>query len=489
MLNREPQFGTIMKTVFISGNFNVLHPGHQRILRFASELGDKLIVGVNSDKIAGEKAYIREDYRLEGVKNNVYVSEAFLLKDQLENYLIKLKPDIVVKGVEWESQENPENKVLNEYGGRLVFSSGGPVFSSLEILGRSRNYSEILSGKFYFPENYATRHNFSKGDLLAILNKFKNLNVCVIGDLILDEYVACATLGMSQEDPTIVVSPKDRAKFIGGAGIVAMHAANLDARVTFLSVTGDDEQRKYALKKLNLENLSTHLVIDEKRPTTLKQRFQAEGKTLLRVSSLSQDSIDKKNQKEILECFNNILDDIDLVVFSDFNYGCLPQSLVDEIIAKSKKTGKIMVADSQSSSQIGDIARFKGMHFISSTEREARVSLQNSQDGLVVLAEKLRLKSEAENVFLKLGSQGVLLHIKSNENEQQFLTDRIGALNDSPKDAAGAGDSMLITSGMSFAVGATAWEAACLGSIAAAIQVSRMGNIPLSQDEFKRILN
>ena len=82
-----------------------------------------------------------------------------------------------------------------------------------------------------------------------------------------------------------------------------------------------------------------------------------------------------------------------------------------------------------------------------------------------------------------------MLHIKSNENEQQFLTDRIGALNDSPKDAAGAGDSMLITSGMSFAVGATAWEAACLGSIAAAIQVSRIGNVPLSQDEFKRILN
>ena len=231
------------------------------------------------------------------------------------------------------------------------------------------------------------------------------------------------------------------------------------------------------------------MVIDEKRPTTLKQRFQAEGKTLLKVSSLSHDLIDKKNQKEILECFNKILDKIDLIVFSDFNYGCLPQSLVDEIIAKSKITGKIMVADSQSSSQIGDIARFKGMHFISSTEREARVSLQNSQDGLVVLAEKLRLRSGAENLFLKLGSQGVLLHIKSNENEQQFLTDRIGALNDSPKDAAGAGDSMLITSGMSFAVGATAWEAACLGSIAAAIQVSRIGNVPLSQDEFKRILN
>ena len=73
-----------MKTVFVSGNFNVLHPGHQRILRFANELGDKLIVGVYSDKLAGGKAYIREGYRLEGVKNNIYVSEAFLLEEKID---------------------------------------------------------------------------------------------------------------------------------------------------------------------------------------------------------------------------------------------------------------------------------------------------------------------------------------------------------------------------------------------------------------------
>ena len=46
--------GTAMtRTVFVSGNFNVLHPGHLRLLRFAGELGDRLIVGVQSDRLAG----------------------------------------------------------------------------------------------------------------------------------------------------------------------------------------------------------------------------------------------------------------------------------------------------------------------------------------------------------------------------------------------------------------------------------------------------
>ena len=65
-----------------------------------------------------------------------------------------------------------------------------------------------------------------------------------------------------------------------------------------------------------------------------------------------------------MKAFDQVLDDLDLVVFSDFNYGCLPQTLVDKIISKCKKYGKLVFADSQSSSQVGDICRFKKMDFI-----------------------------------------------------------------------------------------------------------------------------
>ena len=56
------------------------------------------------------------------------------------------------------------------------------------------------------------------------------------------------------------------------------------------------------------------------------------------------------------------------------------------------------------------MSRFKDADLLLPTEREARVSTQNREDGLVVLAEQLRQKSNAENIFLKLGVDGVLIH-------------------------------------------------------------------------------
>ena len=59
-------------------------------------------------------------------------------------------------------------------------------------------------------------------------------NNIIIGDLIIDEYINCDPLGMSQEDPTLVVTPVESKKFIGGAGIVASHAASLGAKTSII---------------------------------------------------------------------------------------------------------------------------------------------------------------------------------------------------------------------------------------------------------------
>jgi sugar/nucleoside kinase (ribokinase family) len=112
--------------------------------------------------------------------------------------------------------------------------------------------------------------------------------------------------------------------------------------------------------------------------------------------------------------------------------------------------------------------------------------MRNREDGLVVLAEKLRQLSDARNVLLKLGEDGLLIH--SGESGDKWITDRISALNAAPKDVAGAGDSLLIVSALALATGADIWEAALLGSLAAAVQVGRVGNTPLNPKEFLREL-
>jgi len=70
-----------------------------------------------------------------------------------------------------------------------------------------------------------------------------------------------------------------------------------------------------------------------------------------------------------------------------------------------------------------------------------------------------------------------------NQKTEDWHTDRVNALNTAPKDVAGAGDSLLIASAMTLASEGTIWEAAFIGSLAAAVQVSRLGNTPIRTKE------
>ena len=466
------------RVVFVSGNFNIVHPGHLRMLRHAAECGDFLVVGVNSDEL--EETLLDENLRLESVQATNWVDYAFILRDLPEDFIKIQKPYSVVKGQEHESSENREKKVLDSYGGKLLFSSGDISFSSLELLKKEFNSEKI--SLYSLPEDFIKRRAIKPKILKTSIEKLKGLKVLVIGDLIVDEYITCEALGMSQEDPTIVVSPVLSERFIGGAGIVSSHASSLGAEVSFFSICGNDEVSEFSKQGLEDIGIKSVIFTDETRPTTLKQRFRADTKTLLRVNHLKQNPINKEIQIELLNRVREELDSVDIVVFSDFNYGCLPGYLVQQISKTCIDKNIMMVADSQSSSQIGDISRFENMTLLTPTEREARLAMQNYTDGLVVLAENLRKKALANNVLMTLGSEGVLIHA-NNDSKSGFDTDRIPALNSSPKDVSGAGDSLFICASLALSVGTDIWHSALLGSMASACQVGKLGNIPIKLDE------
>jgi rfaE bifunctional protein kinase chain/domain len=473
------------KIVLVAGNFNVLHPGHMRLLRFARECGERLLVAVYSDRIAGKGAHVPETLRLEGVQSNGWVDEAFLIDEPIADVIARLRPDIVVKGKEHEHGFNPELPALEKFGGRLLFSSGESVFSSMDLL--RKEFLETNFKSISLPDDYMERHGIDLPRMQGLLKQFSSIKVCVVGDLIVDEYITCQPLGMSQEDPTIVVTPIDSTRFIGGAGIVAAHAAGMGAQVQFVSVTGTDATREFARSELAAAGVPIRLLADQSRPTTLKQRYRCKGKTLLRVSHLHQGAISAQLQARLLEQVEEAIRGVDVLVFSDFNYGCLPQPVVDKITIMAKARGVMLAADSQSSSQVGDISRFRGMDLLTPTEHEARLGTRNRDDGLVVLAEALRQQSSARNVLLKMGEEGLLIHAGEG-GAGDWLTDRVGALNAAPRDVAGAGDSLLIASALTLASGGNIWEAACLGSLAAAVQIGRVGNTPLRSKDLLREL-
>lgn len=99
------------KIVFANGVFDILHTGHIELLRFAKNLGGKLIVAVNSDRsvkeLKGNTRPINSEMdRLKLIQSLKWVDDAFVFDScETKEMIEAIQPDIVVKGGEWTASE------------------------------------------------------------------------------------------------------------------------------------------------------------------------------------------------------------------------------------------------------------------------------------------------------------------------------------------------------------------------------------------------
>ncbi|MFI5211418.1 MAG: D-glycero-beta-D-manno-heptose 1-phosphate adenylyltransferase [Ignavibacteria bacterium] len=113
------------KTVFTNGVFDIIHRGHIEYLQSAKELGDVLIVGLNSDKsvkiIKGDKRpIVQQDNRAFVLSNLLPVDYVIMFdEDTPYNLISKIMPDVLVKGADWQ-----EDKII---GADIVKQNGGEV--------------------------------------------------------------------------------------------------------------------------------------------------------------------------------------------------------------------------------------------------------------------------------------------------------------------------------------------------------------------------
>jgi D-glycero-beta-D-manno-heptose 1-phosphate adenylyltransferase len=123
------------KVVFTNGCFDILHAGHVRYLAAARSLGDRLVVGLNSDasvrRLKGPKRPVAsEDDRAEVLSALAAVDAVTLFDDDTPESLIGLLlPDILVKGADW-----PVDKIA---GAKAVVENGGSVLTVPLLEGRS----------------------------------------------------------------------------------------------------------------------------------------------------------------------------------------------------------------------------------------------------------------------------------------------------------------------------------------------------------------
>jgi rfaE bifunctional protein nucleotidyltransferase chain/domain len=126
--------------VFTNGCFEILHPGHIKLLEEAKNYGDILVVGINSDesvkRIKGEKKLIfDEKSRVKIISALECVDYVTLFNENTPENLIKIiKPHIHVKGGDYKEEDLPEAKIIKEYGGKIIILPLLEGFSTTQII-------------------------------------------------------------------------------------------------------------------------------------------------------------------------------------------------------------------------------------------------------------------------------------------------------------------------------------------------------------------
>lgn len=484
------------------GHFNVLHPGHLRFLQYAHELGDCLVVVVIGDRIFEEKqkqitieknqirSCFSEQERSEGVAALQAVDWVIILDNiSFVKIISILQPSFFVLGKEHEEKKDDEiKKYINEikkYGGKTIFRSGDVRYAGTDLLFFTQD--EILKKTLKMFQEACQKHSINLKNLYEKISAFKNQDILIIGDSIVDQYIACDALGMSAEAPVVTIRELETKEFIGGASIVACHVKTLGANCHYISVVGDDKAGLFIHEKLNSYGIDTNTFTDKSRPTTFKIRYLVDNQKMLRVSRLKEHSISNQLEKKIIKHIELLAPQLDGIIISDFVYGVITNKLLEKIVGISEKNQIKLFGDLQCSSQVGNVCKFKQFDLITPTEREARIAMSDHEHGLEKLSRDVIKYTKSKNLLVTLGRDGFIAYQQKKQNDN-MISQHFPALNSNSVDASGAGDSLLATMATGLCAGLSLMEAAALGSCSAAITVGRIGNIPISHAELRQYI-
>jgi rfaE bifunctional protein kinase chain/domain len=471
------------KVIMCHGVFDIVHPGHLRHLLYAKSKADVLIASLTADCHISKGPYrphVPQDLRainlaaFEMVDYVIIDAEPTPLKN-----LALIKPDIFAKGYEYQASGLPlktqeELDVIHSYGGEIIFTPGDYVLSSSQLIETAPPSLRVekLVGLMESAD-------LTFDQLHSVIDSFGGRRIHVVGDTIVDTFTHTSMIGGQTKTPTISVLFENKTDYIGGAGVVAEHLRAAGADVTFSTVLGEDSLKDFVLDGLSKSGVECKPIIDKTRPTTNKNAIISGGYRLLKLDTLDNRSI---SDEVVLNLTRAIAEEpAEAVVFSDFRHGVFNRRTIPTL-TDAIPDCMYKVADSQVASRWGNITEFRGFNLITPNEREARFALGDQDSGIRPLAADLYDAAQCKTLMLKLGDKGVLTcrHGDHQALDSFFVLD---SFVDRLVDGVGAGDALLAYSTLSMLASHSEITATIIGTMAAACECEKDGNIPITIED------
>ena len=487
---RQTAAATGQTVVHCHGCFDIVHPGHIHYLQFARSLGDLLIVTVSADPQVNKginRPLIPDDLRagslaalecVDAVYVNPYPTAVEILGE--------LKPEIYVKGREYETNQDPrflaERDLVTRNGGRVVFSSGDVIYSSTALIGSLESSEPFNNEKI---SRFRQQFDLGAAALSQLIYGFAGKRMVVVGDYILDHYHFCDASGIASEGPMMTLRQLGSQSYDGAAAIIAKHLAGMGADVTLITTLAEDAASEHAIDRLTAAGITVRAV-RQRQQLVSKTRYLVDQTKLFKVDEGSTTPLDSRSLELMSAIIEETTNGADGVIFADFGYGTITGPLLDRVLPGVRDRVPIVTADV--SGRQSTLLRFQNVDLLCPTEREIRQTLNNFSSGLNAVVYELMERTQAGAAMITLGKQGLCLFDEQKKTGPTESWDRklraayLPSLSNHAIDPLGCGDALLATASLSLAAGGSPQAAAFLGSLAAGLEVQMIGNEPITAD-------
>ncbi|NLH50221.1 MAG: D-glycero-beta-D-manno-heptose-7-phosphate kinase [Myxococcales bacterium] len=309
-----------------------------------------------------------------------------------------------------------------------------------------------------------------KKQLSAILNRFKQARVLVVGDVMADHYVWGEVERISPEAPVPVVRVRREEILLGGAANVANNLRALGARVALAGVIGDDAIGNHLRTMLQGNAIDTAaLAADGKRPTIIKTRVVAQNQQVVRVDWENADALTADQRRRLLDAIAARLPELDAIIVSDYAKGVIDKGLLDGLRLLHRRRGIPVVIDPK----IRNMAFYRGFTCMTPNHHEAGqalgVKIENTPAGIHAGGRRLRRKLKLDSLVITRGEGGMSLFFGDDE-----VVD-IPTVAREVYDVTGAGDTVIAALTCGLAVGASLHDAALIANFAAGLVIAEVG--------------
>lgn len=321
--------------------------------------------------------------------------------------------------------------------------------------------------------------------LLGLIDRFHQGRVLVVGDLTLDEFLTGQVERISREAPVLILRHEMTQQIPGGGANAVYNLAKLGAPVRAVGLVGKDDQGKALCGIFEAAGIDTRgILVDGTRPTVTKTRIsgharQSVTQQIVRVDRKSDRLPDLEVQLQLAEYIRSQLDDVDAVVCSDYGDGVLTAPTIEAALGHKRA-----IVDTQK-----NLSRYGGATLFTPNLPEAEqavgYAIATEQDLVKAGADLLRL-TQAGQMLITRGEAGMTLFERKNG---EILHEDIPAFNRTEVfDVTGAGDTVVAALTLALIAGASFWEAAVLGNLAASIVVRHFGTATTTPAEMQAAL-